>query len=99
MIAKQKLQVKAVFCELVISFTSRGPQRTGSGGSKRSLDNTLTGVPMQANDVRVLKSAALPTLVVGVIAVAVAFFITDAKGALGAALGTVLVGVFFSISV
>jgi ATP synthase protein I len=54
---------------------------------------------MQANDVRVLKSAALPTLVVGVIAVAVAFFITDAKGALGAALGTVLVAVFFSISV
>lgn len=54
---------------------------------------------MQANDVRVLKSAALPTLVVGAVAVIVAFLIAGPKGALGAAVGTLLVGVFFSISV
>lgn len=54
---------------------------------------------MQANDVRVLKSAALPTLVVGLVAVVVAFLIAGGKGALGAFLGLVLVAVFFSISV
>ncbi|MEU7853610.1 hypothetical protein [Nonomuraea sp. NPDC049141] len=54
---------------------------------------------MQANDVRVLKSAAIPTLVVGVVAVVVALLLAGAKGALGAAIGTLLVGVFFSISV
>lgn len=54
---------------------------------------------MQANDVRVLKSAAIPTLAVGVVAVVVALLLSGAKGALGAAIGTVLVGVFFSISV
>ncbi|MEU8247529.1 hypothetical protein [Nonomuraea sp. NPDC048916] len=54
---------------------------------------------MQANDVRVLKSAAPPTLVAGVVAVVVAFVLAGGKGALGATLGTLLVGVFFSISV
>ncbi|GAA4060280.1 hypothetical protein [Nonomuraea soli] len=54
---------------------------------------------MQANDVRVLKSAALPTLVVGAVTVVVALLMAGGKGALGALLGTVLVGVFFSISV
>ncbi|MEV6153882.1 hypothetical protein AB0L53_26400 [Nonomuraea sp. NPDC052129] len=54
---------------------------------------------MQANDVRVLKSAAIPTLAVGVVAVVVALLLAGAKGALGAAIGTALVGVFFSISV
>jgi ATP synthase protein I len=54
---------------------------------------------MQANDVRVLKSAAVPTFAVGVVAVIVAFLLAGGKGALGAALGTLLVGVFFSISV
>jgi ATP synthase protein I len=54
---------------------------------------------MQAIDVRVLKTAALPTLVVGVIAVVVAFFISGGKGALGAAIGVALVCVFFGISV
>ncbi|MEU0564343.1 hypothetical protein ABZ297_02955 [Nonomuraea sp. NPDC005983] len=54
---------------------------------------------MQANDVRVLKSAALPTLAVGVVAVVVALLLSGGKGALGAAVGTLLVGVFFSISV
>ncbi|MFI6599812.1 hypothetical protein ACIBHX_26505 [Nonomuraea sp. NPDC050536] len=54
---------------------------------------------MQANDVRVLKSAALPTLVVGVLAVVLAFLLAGGKGALGATIGTLLVAVFFSISV
>ncbi|WP_188190620.1 hypothetical protein [Nonomuraea sp. SYSU D8015] len=54
---------------------------------------------MQANDVRVLKSAAIPTVAVGVVAVIVSLLAAGGKGALGAALGTVLVGVFFSISV
>jgi ATP synthase protein I len=54
---------------------------------------------MQANDVRVLKSAALPTLGVGAIAVAAASVLAGVQGALGAAIGVLLVGVFFSISV
>ncbi|MBN6056005.1 hypothetical protein JYK22_29005 [Nonomuraea sp. RK-328] len=54
---------------------------------------------MQANDVRVLKSAAIPTLAVGAIAAVVALVVAGGKGALGAIVGTLLVGVFFSISV
>jgi ATP synthase protein I len=54
---------------------------------------------MQANDVRVLKSAAIPTLAVGVVAVVVALLAAGGKGALGAGIGALLVGIFFSISV
>jgi ATP synthase protein I len=54
---------------------------------------------MQANDVRILRSAAIPTLAVGVVAVVVALVVAGGKGALGAAIGTLLVGVFFSVSV
>ncbi len=54
---------------------------------------------MQANDVRVLKSAAIPTLVVGVAAVVVAQLTAGGGGALGAVIGVLLVAVFFSISV
>jgi ATP synthase protein I len=54
---------------------------------------------MQANDVRVLKSAAIPTFAVGVVVVVVALLLSGAKGALGAGIGVLLVGVFFSISV
>ncbi|MET8004080.1 hypothetical protein [Nonomuraea glycinis] len=54
---------------------------------------------MQANDVRVLKSAAIPTLAVGVVAVVVAQLTVGGAGALGAVIGTLLVAVFFSISV
>ncbi|MFD1936461.1 MULTISPECIES: hypothetical protein [Nonomuraea] len=54
---------------------------------------------MQANDVRVLKSAALPTLVVGAVAVIVAFLTAGGKGALGSVVGLALVAVFFSVSV
>ncbi|SEG58251.1 ATP synthase protein I [Nonomuraea solani] len=54
---------------------------------------------MQANDVRVLKSAAIPTFAVGLVAVIVALLVAGGKGALGAGIGTLLVGVFFSVSV
>ncbi|WP_049561038.1 hypothetical protein [Nonomuraea sp. SBT364] len=54
---------------------------------------------MQANDVRVLKSAAIPTLGVGAVAVVVSLLVAGGGGALGAALGVLLVAVFFSISV
>ncbi|MEO3871833.1 hypothetical protein ABGB18_23720 [Nonomuraea sp. B12E4] len=54
---------------------------------------------MQANDVRVLRSAAIPTFAVGLVAVVASLLVAGGKGALGAALGTLLVGVFFSISV
>lgn len=54
---------------------------------------------MQANDVRVLKSAALPTLAVGAVAVVVALGVAGGKGALGAAIGVLLVAAFFSVSV
>jgi ATP synthase protein I len=49
--------------------------------------------------VRVLKSAAIPTLAVGVVAVVVAQLTVGGAGALGAVIGTLLVAVFFSISV
>jgi ATP synthase protein I len=52
---------------------------------------------MQVNDVRVLKSAALPTAVVGVVAAIVSLFAVGGSGALGAAVGVLLVAVFFTI--
>ncbi|MBP2705197.1 hypothetical protein JOL79_15380 [Microbispora sp. RL4-1S] len=52
---------------------------------------------MQANDVRVLKGAAVPTLIVGLVAVVVAAFAIGAKGALGAGIGLVLVAAFFTV--
>ncbi|GAA4595634.1 hypothetical protein GCM10023194_65640 [Planotetraspora phitsanulokensis] len=52
---------------------------------------------MQANDVRVLKGAAVPTLAVGLVAVVLAAILTGVKGALGAGIGLVLVAVFFTL--
>jgi ATP synthase protein I len=54
---------------------------------------------MQASDVRTLKSAAFPTLAVGAVVVVVALLLAGGKGALGAAIGVLLVGAFFSVSV
>ena len=51
---------------------------------------------MQANDVRALKGAAIPTVAVGVVVIAVAALTGAGKGALGAALGVLLVAVFFT---
>ncbi|GAA5071514.1 ATP synthase protein I [Thermocatellispora tengchongensis] len=53
---------------------------------------------MQANDVRVLKSAAIPALVVGLVVTVVSAFLTGVDGALGGALGVLVVGLFFLIS-
>ncbi|WP_405084046.1 hypothetical protein [Microbispora sp. NBC_01389] len=52
---------------------------------------------MQANDVRVLKGAAVPTLIVGLVAVVVAALVTGSQGALGAGIGLVIVVVFFTV--
>src|SRR4051794_21708900 len=52
---------------------------------------------MQANDVRVLKGAAVPTLAVGLLAVVLAAVLTGVKGALGAGIGLILVAVFFTL--
>ncbi|GAA4563375.1 hypothetical protein [Planotetraspora kaengkrachanensis] len=52
---------------------------------------------MQANDVRVLKGAAVPTLVVGLVALVLAAILTGVKGALGAGIGLALVAVFFTV--
>ncbi|KAA9374078.1 hypothetical protein F5972_33165 [Microbispora cellulosiformans] len=52
---------------------------------------------MQANDVRVLKGAAVPTLIVGLVAVVVAAVATGAQGALGAGIGLVIVAAFFTV--
>ncbi|GII75129.1 hypothetical protein Sru01_01110 [Sphaerisporangium rufum] len=52
---------------------------------------------MQDNDLRILRSAAIPTALVGVIAVLVAAVVAGAKGALGAGIGILVVGAFFTI--
>jgi ATP synthase protein I len=53
---------------------------------------------MQDNDLRILKAAAIPTALVGLIAVVVAAFLSGTKGALGAGIGVCVVGAFFTIS-
>ncbi|WP_062438906.1 hypothetical protein [Herbidospora daliensis] len=52
---------------------------------------------MQANDVRVLKGAAVPTVAVGVIAVIVSAIFAGFAGALGAVIALGLVAAFFTI--
>jgi ATP synthase protein I len=54
-------------------------------------------IRMQANDVRVLKGAAVPTALAGLVAVVIAAISAGSKGALGAAIGIALVGVFFTV--
>ncbi|XRQ05106.1 hypothetical protein ACN3XK_52410 [Actinomadura welshii] len=53
---------------------------------------------MQSNDARMLRGAAIPTAVVGVGAVLIALLAAGGKGALAAALASVVVIAFFSIS-
>jgi ATP synthase protein I len=53
---------------------------------------------MQDNDLRILRAAAIPTALVGLIAVIVAAFLSGTKGALGAGIGVCVVGAFFTIS-
>ena len=52
---------------------------------------------MQANDMRVLRSAAIPTLGVGLVAVIVSLVFAGASGGLGALAGILLVALFFAI--
>ncbi|WP_066373256.1 hypothetical protein [Herbidospora mongoliensis] len=52
---------------------------------------------MQANDVRVLKGAAVPTVAVGLIAAIVAAILAGFEGALGSVIGLGLVAIFFTV--
>ncbi|MFC4057424.1 hypothetical protein ACFOWE_03915 [Planomonospora corallina] len=52
---------------------------------------------MQANDVRVLKGAAIPAAAAGAVATAVAAVPAGVPGALGAAIGLAVVAVFFTV--
>lgn len=53
---------------------------------------------MQEHDARLLRGAAIPTVVVGVIAAAVAAVVTGGSGLLGSVVGALLVLAFFSVS-
>ncbi|WP_067484129.1 hypothetical protein [Actinomadura hibisca] len=54
---------------------------------------------MHSSDARILRGAALPAGLAGIAAVLVGLLLGGTKGALGAALGTIVVLAFFSISV
>jgi ATP synthase protein I len=54
---------------------------------------------MQANDVRLLKSAAIPALAVGLLVAAVATFLAGTAGLLGAVIGLLVVTVFFVVGI
>jgi ATP synthase protein I len=53
---------------------------------------------MQSSDVRILRGAAIPTGLVGVVAVVLSLLVAGSRGALGAAMATAVVLVFFTIS-
>ncbi|GAA4683767.1 hypothetical protein GCM10023347_43660 [Streptomyces chumphonensis] len=52
---------------------------------------------MQSNDARILRGAAIPTACAGLVGVLVGAAVAGAEGALGAALGTVVVIAFFGL--
>jgi ATP synthase protein I len=52
---------------------------------------------MHEHDASILRAALIPTVVVGVLAVVVAAFVGGGKAALGAALGVLVVVVFFTV--
>ncbi|MFG2002058.1 hypothetical protein ACGFNU_23190 [Spirillospora sp. NPDC048911] len=54
---------------------------------------------MQPSDARILRGAAIPSALAGAAAVLAGLLLGGAKGALGAAIATVVVIAFFSISV
>jgi ATP synthase protein I len=54
---------------------------------------------MHSSDARVLRGAAIPSGLAGIAAIAVGLLLAGSKGALGAAIGAVVVIAFFSISV
>lgn len=53
---------------------------------------------MQEHDARILRGAAIPTAIVGVIAMIIAYAMRGTDGLIGAVLGTLLVISFFAIS-
>ncbi|HEY5184923.1 MAG TPA: hypothetical protein VIM19_08505 [Actinomycetes bacterium] len=52
---------------------------------------------MHEHDASILRAALIPTVLVGVLAVVVAAFVGGGKAALGAALGVLVVVVFFTV--
>jgi len=54
---------------------------------------------MESSDARILRGAAIPTGVAGVLAIAASLVLAGSKGALGATIGAVVVLAFFTISV
>jgi ATP synthase protein I len=52
---------------------------------------------MQSTDARILRGAAIPTALAGVVAVLAGLLIAGGKGALGSAIGVALVLVFFTL--
>lgn len=52
---------------------------------------------MQVNDARVLRGAAIPTALAGIVAVIISSLAAGAKGAIGAAAATAVVLVFFAL--
>jgi ATP synthase protein I len=52
---------------------------------------------MHEHDASILRAALIPTVVVGVLAVVVAAFVGGGKAALGAAIGVLVVVVFFTV--
>lgn len=54
---------------------------------------------MESSDARILRGAAIPTALAGVLAALLSLLVAGPKGALGAVIGLAVVVVFFSISV
>lgn len=52
---------------------------------------------MQSTDARILRGAAIPTALAGVVAILAGLLIAGGKGALGSAIGVALVLVFFTL--
>ena len=59
---------------------------------------TAPETEMQAEDVRALRQSAVPTVVVGLVAIGIGAAVSGFKGALGALLALAVVIAFFSIS-
>lgn len=54
---------------------------------------------MQSNDARILRGAAIPTGIAGLVAILASLALAGGKGAFGSAIGTVVVLAFFSVGV
>ncbi|MCO5993940.1 hypothetical protein [Actinoallomurus rhizosphaericola] len=54
---------------------------------------------MHSNDARILRGAAIPTGIVGLVAIAAGLVLAGSKGALGSAIGAAVVIAFFTLGV